>query len=593
MFLRQSTASQEILLGPFVDSTDGNTAETALTIANTDIKIFKEGGTTLLDKNSGGATHISNGYYSAVLDATDTNTVGQLEVNVKVAGALAVRRSYQVVEEAVYDALFAGGALGHVSNQPVNVTQWDGTAVGTATVRANLINIAGAAIATGTAQLGVNVVNWGGTATGSALVRGNIIQANGVAVPSTAGRIEANTTHWGGTAVASAVVPANCIQISGDETAADNAESFFDGTGYAGTNNVIPTVTVVTNKTGYELSGTGVTAVQSGLATQTSVDDIPTVSEFNARTLPSADYFVVGDYTAPPTVNAIADQVWEEAQADHLASGSMGFWVNAIALATSPLSTMIELVGVTYYRFKANALEVVGDKVDTLLGRVTATLFSGITSIGDWVRRIVRKDAGTAGMIAAEAEIDTGGTSTFTGMTDSLEAIRDAGGGGGGGGDPWTTDVSTGYTYPEAGAVLKTVYDKAALITASNVQFSSMVNTEGYIDGEIVIGDDYLAANNNSFPWTFTPNAGFVAATSTFRFGGSNDSGTSTWLVTTTPVDNGNGTWTAYCEMPKAISSLLLEGMHNWSAECVSVGGIEITKKRSGKKVKVVRKWTN
>lgn len=33
--------------------------------------------------------------------------------------------------------------------------------------------------------------------------------------------------------------------ISGDATAADNAESFFDGTGYAGTNNVIPTVTTV------------------------------------------------------------------------------------------------------------------------------------------------------------------------------------------------------------------------------------------------------------------------------------------------------------------------------------------------------------
>jgi hypothetical protein len=65
-------------------------------------------------------------------------------------------------------------------------------------------------------------------------------------------------------------------RISGDATAADNAESFFDGTGYAGTNNVIPTVTTVTNKTGYELSGTGVTAVQSGLATSaalTVVDD--------------------------------------------------------------------------------------------------------------------------------------------------------------------------------------------------------------------------------------------------------------------------------------------------------------------------------
>ena len=38
-------------------------------------------------------------------------------------------------------------------------------------------------------------------------------------------------------------------QISGDATAADNAEAFFDGTGYAGTNNVIPTVTTATNVT--------------------------------------------------------------------------------------------------------------------------------------------------------------------------------------------------------------------------------------------------------------------------------------------------------------------------------------------------------
>jgi hypothetical protein len=39
----------------------------------------------------------------------------------------------------------------------------------------------------------------------------------------------------------------NVTQLSGDGTAADNAEAFFDGTGYAGTNNVIPTTTTVTN----------------------------------------------------------------------------------------------------------------------------------------------------------------------------------------------------------------------------------------------------------------------------------------------------------------------------------------------------------
>mgnify|MGYP000573712765 CR=1 FL=1 len=108
MWLRQSTASQEILLGRFVDSTDGNTEETALTIANTDIKLHKHGATTLASKNSGGATHIANGNYYAVLDATDTDTLGNLEVHVHVAGALAVKREYLVVPAMIFDSIVLG-----------------------------------------------------------------------------------------------------------------------------------------------------------------------------------------------------------------------------------------------------------------------------------------------------------------------------------------------------------------------------------------------------------------------------------------------------------------------------------------------------
>ncbi len=48
---------------------------------------------------------------------------------------------------------------------------------------------------------------------------------------------------------------ADALAISGDTVAADNAESFFDGTGYAGTNNVIPTVTTVTNLTNAPTAG--------------------------------------------------------------------------------------------------------------------------------------------------------------------------------------------------------------------------------------------------------------------------------------------------------------------------------------------------
>lgn len=111
IYLRQSTASQEVPLGYFLDSTDGNTEETALTIANTDIKLWKAGATTLANKNSGGATHISNGVYYAVLDATDTNTLGSLIVFCHVAGALSVKVECVVLTANIYDSLIGGGDL--------------------------------------------------------------------------------------------------------------------------------------------------------------------------------------------------------------------------------------------------------------------------------------------------------------------------------------------------------------------------------------------------------------------------------------------------------------------------------------------------
>jgi hypothetical protein len=115
-YLRQSTASQEVLIGPFLDDTDGKTAETGLTIANTDIKIWKTGGTTEASKNSGGGTHIAAGRYYAVLDATDTDTIGPLEINVAVSGALPVKLRCCVLDEAVYDAMFGTVALATATN---------------------------------------------------------------------------------------------------------------------------------------------------------------------------------------------------------------------------------------------------------------------------------------------------------------------------------------------------------------------------------------------------------------------------------------------------------------------------------------------
>jgi hypothetical protein len=125
LFLKQSTAGQSIVLGPFVDSTDGDTAETGLTIANTDIKLSKNGG-TLTSKNSGGGTHDADGWYTATFDATDTSTVGRLQVKVHVAGALTVYHEAIVLPANIYDS-FIGGT----DTLNAAVTEWNGVALST------------------------------------------------------------------------------------------------------------------------------------------------------------------------------------------------------------------------------------------------------------------------------------------------------------------------------------------------------------------------------------------------------------------------------------------------------------------------------
>lgn len=105
--LKQST-SVTIVMGVMVDSTDGNTPETGLTIAQADIRLSKNGGAYAQSNNVAGATHMETGKYSVPLDTTDTATLGKVRVDIHVSGALAVWREFTVVPANAYDALVLG-----------------------------------------------------------------------------------------------------------------------------------------------------------------------------------------------------------------------------------------------------------------------------------------------------------------------------------------------------------------------------------------------------------------------------------------------------------------------------------------------------
>ena len=111
-FLRQST-SQTIRFGPCLDKTDGVSEETGLTLAQADMRLSKDGGAFAQKNAAGNATHDSDGWYSTTLDTTDTNTVGELILNVhQPANMLPVWLRWWVIEEAIYDALFGAAAAG-------------------------------------------------------------------------------------------------------------------------------------------------------------------------------------------------------------------------------------------------------------------------------------------------------------------------------------------------------------------------------------------------------------------------------------------------------------------------------------------------
>ena len=110
--LRQATAI-DVLVGPFLNDIDGNTKQTGLTIAAADVLLSKNGQALTLKADVTSCVHDAAGNYNCELDATDTGTVGTLVLTVHVAGALAVRHEFQVLEEAVYDDLYTGSATGY------------------------------------------------------------------------------------------------------------------------------------------------------------------------------------------------------------------------------------------------------------------------------------------------------------------------------------------------------------------------------------------------------------------------------------------------------------------------------------------------
>lgn len=368
MWLRQSTASQEILLGAFLDSTDGNTAETALTIANTDIKLWKEGGTTEASKASGGATHIASGRYYAVLDATDTNTLGKLEINVHVAGALAVRREFMVLPTNVYDALVLG--TGYLDVSAVQLAGQAITAAAGVTFPASVAsptNITAGVITTVT-----NLTNLPSITAGW-------LTASGIAAAALNGKGDWNIGKTGFSLTqtfpsnfsALSITAGGLVDIT--QTAADKAWSTAARVLTAGTNIALAKGTGITGFNDLDAAGVAAATWNAATVTYGAAGSYGLLIETNL----DAAVSTVGGGSL--TAAGIADAVWDEVLSGHLTAGSTGYSLNGAGAAGDPWTTALPgAYGA------GTAGKIIGDNINaTLSSRATQTSVDIVDNLVD------------------------------------------------------------------------------------------------------------------------------------------------------------------------------------------------------------------
>ena len=383
LILKQSTAV-DVLIGPFVDETDGKTAETGLTISQADVRLSKNAQNMAQKNDSTSAAHDELGYYNCELDATDTDTVGTLVLAVHESGALPVRHEFQVVEEAIYETIYAASADLESQIQTID-SNVDAILVDTGTTLDTKLNdIQGASFSSGTDSLEA-LRNRGDAAwTGSpATSNEGTAQAGSSTTITLATGATATDDYYNG----------QLVHIASG-TGAGQAKAIGD---YVGSTRV---ATVI---------GTWATAPDN-----TSVYDVY-----------PAD---IDEITAAPTAAAVADAVWDESTTGHTSAGTFGEQVK------NDIDAILVDTGSTL----DGKLDTIDTNVDSVLEDTGTTIPGTIATVDSNVDAIL-VDTATLGSPAganfaadiAAVKADTAAVLTDTGTTldgkiNTIDTVVDA-----------------------------------------------------------------------------------------------------------------------------------------------------------------------
>lgn len=235
-----------MMIGPVLDAS--GVAVTDCVVA--DFEGSVNGGDPAALNGSATLTHRGVGFYSLALTATDLGTVGTFEVTINDTVNACPMKELTVVEEAIYDALFAASANGFAGAAGSSTVTFSNTSIATVTTATNVTTVNGlaanvitaASIATGAIDadaIADNAIDAGALAADcitAAKVASDVGTEIGTAVWATAARTltaATNVTSTGGSIpiTGGGLVSADVTAISTDTAAADSLETMLDGTG--------------------------------------------------------------------------------------------------------------------------------------------------------------------------------------------------------------------------------------------------------------------------------------------------------------------------------------------------------------------------
>lgn len=311
MIIKQSTA-RTVTVGPILDS-DG-VAVTGAVVG--DLKISKNGAAPSALNGSATLTHRNTGHYSLALTASDTDTVGSAEIVIDKTTDAMPTKTITIVEEAIYDALFASGAtapatataLATAQSDLDIITGADGVVVASGT---QTFNIAGNITGNLSGSVGSVTGNVGGNVVGSvASVTGAINTAAGT-ITTLDGLDTAQDTQHAAT-LTRLGTPAGA-DVSAD-IAAVKAETAL--------------IVADTNELQTDLTNGG----RLDLILDATLAD---TNELQTDWANGGRLDLILDAATAPSAAAVADAVWDEARAGHTTAGTFGFYLDAAVSSIS------------------------------------------------------------------------------------------------------------------------------------------------------------------------------------------------------------------------------------------------------------------